>query len=143
MSYVLRRRLQSASTSAVLPDPTGPPIPTRKGWAWESELEVSVMTETTSCIGFHEMRKQDQPSTRLNPDRELLPVQLGQPQPALLAEARQWQAAHRFDPGESDELLPLPSWPGSFAETQAGPRSRESFLSLRELRGRPTTPVQF
>ena len=44
----LTQMLAQASINAVLPDPTGPPTPTRKG---PCGLFIVVMTETTSCTG--------------------------------------------------------------------------------------------
>src|SRR5258708_4802458 len=43
MSYLSRSALPSASVSAVLPEPTGPPMPTRSG-------ELSVMTWSRSAV---------------------------------------------------------------------------------------------
>src|SRR5215471_14051610 len=135
MSYLSRRRLQRASTSAVLPDPTGPPIPTRKGRASKSELEMFFMIETTSYIAFRATRKQDPPCMPPSLDRESLPLQLVRPQRAPPPPARQSRTAHRFDQEGSTGHPPLLSWRGSFGETQEGLGSPKYLALLRQRRG--------
>src|SRR4029077_19380562 len=78
-----------------------------------------------------------------NPDREFLPVELVQPRPAPLAQARRWQAAHPFGLAAPSEHPRLSSWRGSSAEKRAGPWSPECLALLHELRAPPTTPVKF
>src|ERR1700722_18716063 len=64
MSYFSGNVLHSASISAVLPVPTGPPTPTRSG-PWGD----IVMSETTSYIEFRAASRPDRIETRSPPDR--------------------------------------------------------------------------
>src|SRR5215469_14576063 len=140
MSYASRRRLHSASASAVLPDPTGPPIPTRRGWFLASEFQF--MIEITSYIAFRATWKQDPPCMPLSLDRESLPFRLVQPRRAPPPPARQSLTAHRFDREGSTGHPPLLSWRGSFGEKREGPGSPKYFALLRQRRGRPPTQAQ-
>src|ERR1700747_804201 len=98
MSYVLRRRLHRASTSAVLPDPTGPPIPTRRGPVRKSEFQMFVMSEITSCIVFHDMGWESGTGMRPITNREVFLVELLHLLEAQVLLVRRLRAARPFAP---------------------------------------------